>query len=262
MRSGLEFFLGGQDLEMVTVRQLIESISGLPFHDGQLRWGAQASHYRAEIAAAQAAGRIPVLIELNDDLGLEKNQAIHPVIRIDHHGERAGRDVQTSLEQVFTLLKLPAEQWSREFALIAANDRGHVRAMQAMGATREELHRIRAADRAAQGITPDEEATGRQAAEAAQSRCGGRLTVVQLPHTRTATVTDVLESGLGGPGFQNLVIHSPDHTFFFGAGWLITQLKSRYPRGWWGGDLPERGFWGCPYSIDPDEFAQRIELCA
>jgi hypothetical protein len=260
MQPELEFFLGGRDLEMVAIRQVIESVGGLRLHDDQLTWGARASHYQTAIAAAQAAGRVPVVIELEDDLGLENEAATGAVIIIDHHGLRAGRNVPTSLEQVFVLLNLPQDQWTRFFALVAANDRGHVRAMQAIGATREEIERVRIADRAAQGATAEEEASGRIAAMAAESRFDGRLTVVKLPHCRTATVTDALERGLGGTGFQNLVIHAPDHTFFFGTGRIVSHLGSRFPRSRWGGELPDHGFWRCDYNIDHDEFNREVEV--
>ena len=55
--------------------------------------------------------RNPVLIELKDDL-----PASFPrdrLLFVDHHGERAGEDRQTSLEQVFELLDLPREDWTR-----------------------------------------------------------------------------------------------------------------------------------------------------
>jgi hypothetical protein len=258
MRTEREYFLGGADLEMVTIGHLLRD-HGETVHDGQLSWGAQASAYRDEIMRCLEAGSQAVLVELFDDLGLGHAIKKGDLLLVDHHGDDASESIPTALEQVFQLLDLPAEQWSREYALVAANDRDHVAGMKAIGATADELRRIRALDREAQGITPEEEAQGRQAAYAATNCSSGRLTVVRLHHTRYATVTDALHRDLGGPGFENLLILSPQQTGFYGNGWLIQNLKSRYPGGWWGGALPRDGFWGLPRAVDEREAIELLE---
>ena len=107
-----------------------------------------------------------------------------------------------------------------------------------------QMRAIRAHDRAAQGITGTQEEQGIEACKSPRTLYGGRLTVVTLPHGRTATVTDVLDKRLGGPGYENLLIFSPEQTSFFGAGGAINALKEAFPGGWSGGELPQRGFWG------------------
>ncbi len=96
----LIFFLGGHDLEMVTIRKLLEREAPGRFRDKGLGWGALASSYEEEISTALEEGFIPVLVELEDDLGLEDR----PILIADHHGSRAGKDAATSLHQVFRLL--------------------------------------------------------------------------------------------------------------------------------------------------------------
>jgi hypothetical protein len=236
----LVFFLGGSDLEMVTIRKLLAAQPGTQYYDKQLSWGAKASAYRDEIAATLAHGGVPVLVELENDLDLEPTA----IIVADHHGKRAGSQRPTSLHQVFDLLQLPPERWTRWFELVAANDRGYIPAMVALGASQEEIAAVRAADRAAQGITADDEAAGEQAIAHAITLVNGTLTVVQLPHNRTATVTDRLQPELGGPGYVNVVIRSPDEVNFFGTGDLVYRLDKTFPGGWYGGALPHRGFWG------------------
>ena len=235
----LVFFLGGYDLEMVTIRDLLAQ-EGSPYYDKGLSWGARASDYSVEIEATLAQGQVPVLVELTNDLPLDLAQ----VILVDHHGAYAGEGRPTSLHQVCALLALPPERWTRWYELVAANDWGYIPALVAMGAAREEIVKIRAADRAAQGITAAAEAAGEQATAGAQTMAAGKLTVVQLPHTRTATVTDRLAPELGGPGYENLVVYSPDQVNFFGAGDLVRALDEAFPGGWYGGALPTRGFWG------------------
>src|SRR5207249_1075933 len=113
-------------------------------HDKRLAWGARASAYAGEIASCLGAGRTPVLVELEDDVGVGDAG----VVVVDHHGPRAAHEAPTSLHQVFALLGLASRCWTRRYDLVAANDRGAVRALVAAGATRAEIEEIRAADRA------------------------------------------------------------------------------------------------------------------
>jgi hypothetical protein len=238
--AGLVFFLGGYDLEMQTIRALLEGTAPGRFHDKHLGWGARASAYHQEIGHALSAGLTPVLVELQDDLGLDRGR----VVIVDHHGEHAGSNKPTSLQQIFALLGLPAERWTRWFALVAANDRGHSAEMLGLGAPPEEIAQVRAADRAAQGISPEEERAGEEAVRRAETLAEGRLTLVRLPHEHTATVTDRLDPTLGHTGFENLLVLSPEEVNFFGTGELVSAIDRHFPGGWYGGALPQNGFWG------------------
>lgn len=235
-----DFFLGGADLEMSAIRKLLVEVKDVGIFDQGLSWGAQASEYRAAIEDSLRQGRIPVLVELTDDMELDSTK----IVVIDHHGSLAGKDRPTSLEQVFQLLERPQTEWSRELALVAANDRGHIAGMLELGATRDELVRIRAADRAAQGITLVDEDRALVALAHVEFLLQGRLLWVELPHSRTATVTDPMHVALGGPGYENLIVACPNETNFFGCGAAIERLRERYPQSWWGGELPLRGYWG------------------
>lgn len=248
------FFLGGHDLEMLTIKDLLTA-EKQAFFDKSLKWGAKASHYKDEILQALARGEQPVLIELGLDLP-ELNQQL---LLIDHHGEGA-KEKPSALAQVFELLALPASRWTRYLDLVAANDVGHVAAMQQRGATQEEIKAIRRADREAQGITQEQEAQAQQAMKGLRVVCGGKLTVVVLPHNKTATVADALDKALGGPGFENLLILSPQETNFYGAGEIVDFLHTDYG-GWKGGNLPEYGFWGMTNSPPEIEEAITLLLC-
>jgi hypothetical protein len=231
------FFLGGYDLEMVTIRDLLNEVAPGRVFDKHLSWGARASAYRDEIHATVERGGNPVLIELPDDLDL--NGA---AITIDHHGPRASQDAPTSLHQIFQLLHLPHHGWTHWFDLVAANDRGHIREMRQIGATDEEIARVRAADRAAQGITADEERAGEEAIAQADWLADGQLVVARLPHTHSAVVADRLELRTNPP--ENVLVLCPSEVNFFGRGDLVQALDRQFPGGWYGGALPERGFWG------------------
>jgi hypothetical protein len=249
------FFLGGHDLEMVTIRELLAS-KGIPYFDRQLSWGAKVSDYRTDIEASISGNKIPVLVELTLDL-----QFAESVIVIDHHNQGAGEKVPTSLEQVFQLLQCPSMQWTRHFDLVAANDRSHIQGMLELNppATLHELRRIRALDRKSQGITAEEEASGIDALRQRKMMADGKLTVVSLPHTRTAIATDFLHWSFEGPGYQDLWIDTPTSSYFFGRGDIIKKLSQEYPDCWFGGNLPRSGFWGTSYPINRVAIIDEIE---
>lgn len=238
--QSLFFCLGGHDLEMRTIAELVGTSLGREHViDRGFGWGARAAGYAADMAAILAKGGTPVLVEL-DTAGAELPGG---AIVVDHHGMAAGADCPSSLEQVFLLLGLPRECWTRELALVAANDVGHVAALRAMGADEDEIRRIRAADRAAQGVSAAQERQAEEALARAETVCGGRVLLVRLPHERTAPVMDLLALVGDAPG--TVVIVSPSEINVFGPGAVVAALNSAVPGGWSGGALPERGFWGC-----------------
>ena len=181
-----------------------------------------------------------------------------PVMVIDHHGDRSGEpasvlQVLAALsDQVLTDLAFEAEEGNaydradalraaalvrealnlsnetrRWVELVAANDAGYIPAMMTLGATAEEVARVRLADRSAQGITPEQE---RQAEEAiAASEVIGGLVIVHLAHSKCATVTDRLFGKYPG-GRENLLVLSGDgEVNYFGDGALCAALKEKFP---------------------------------
>ncbi len=234
------FFLGGNDLEMEAVRRLLRyrKIPPERIHDKRLGWGAGLSDYRDELERLPE-DTVPVLLELEIDLRLPDTG----IVILDHHGESAGRDRPTVLEQLWRLLEMPADLWGKEefadFPLIAANDRGHIAAMRRLGASEAQIAAIRERDRRAQGITGAQEKTAEAAIGRRRVAAGGALTIVDLPHDKTATVTDRLHGK-----YENLLILSPEEINFFGEGRWIQLLDKRFPGGWHGGELPETGYWG------------------
>ena len=215
------FFLGGCDLEMITIRELLKDLL-CHYYDHGLDWGASASHYASEIDSALSRGQTPVLIELNVDLdgALLKQCRV-----IDHHGPRAGLGSPTSLEQVMDLLQIGESHWNRHLELVAANDRGHIRAMRALTppATDDEIRTIRELDLQAQGATDADFQIARRAVQSAIETCHGRLTVTKTTG-RTGLVAEMLEPIFDGPGFQNLLVTNQSESAFFGEGWLVERL--------------------------------------
>lgn len=250
--QNLHFFLGGKDLEMETIKNLLNK-HGIAYSDAGLSWGATTSKYGDEIEKVANEGKTPVIIELSIDSKLPEN-----TINIDHHNENA--DKPASILQVCELL---AVEPTRKMKLVAANDSGYIPAMLAMGASKEEIAMIRYYDRATQGITAEQEKQAEEALENIKEICG--VTIVTLPHSKTATVTDRLFDQ-NKP--QNLLIISEDgETNYFGpedicrklqgnkvgerpAPWDPNQTETLYDHfgGWIGGaGLNQKGgtaFWG------------------
>ena len=235
------FFLGGRDLEMAEIRVLLDRHAPGWIEDKHLAWGAKTSDYQAELLAALVRDETPVLIELQDDLPLAPVDQGRVVI-VDHHGVRAGAGEATSIEQVWRLLGLPAADWPRRLALVAANDRAHVAGLIAMGATPAEVAEIRSADRMAQGVTPADEA---EAGRAIAARCqDGKVTVIETGGSTSSAIADRILPALGGPGYERLLVAMPREVAVFADGAAIRELADAYPESWWGGDLPNAGFWG------------------
>lgn len=239
--------LGGADAEMNEIRQVLVQ-NGISFEDKNLGWGAKASAYAEEIAAAKAAGKTVVTVELERDIELPQGS-----IEVDHHGDRSSEPA--SLLQVLDLLGLEP---SRLQQLIAANDAGFIPAMLALGATQEEVAEVRLLDRKAQGITAGQEAEAERAISVAKTING--VTVVRMAHSKCATVTDRLFDP-NKP--QCLLILSGDgESNFYGERALCEALKGEKtgtaPAPWdpnqtidtfshfggWTGGGEETGFWG------------------
>lgn len=250
MSSKLAFFLGGHDLEMIEVRKLIEAADPmLAIHDKGLHWGARASSYLPGIESALASGNTPVLVELEHDLPDTLPRA--RLMFVDHHGEAAGHNKPGALRQVFELLsKERTIAWTRWHELVQVNDIGHIAGLRAMGASPDEIRLVRDADRLAQGITADIERQSRAAIEGMKAE--GALSVIRTDLTTASAITDFLEPEYGGRPVPNLLVLMPGKAAFYGDGGAILAMRD-WPGCWYGGALPERGYWGAPVNRERDQ---------
>jgi hypothetical protein len=240
------FMLGGADAEMMAIRELLEGV-GAEYVDHQLGWGAKVDSYKEEIEEALAVGKMPVCIELQGAAATYGDE----VVVVDHHsyGDIDYTDCPASILQVCNLLGIEPD---RHQLLIAANDSGYIPGMLAMGATSEEVAEIRRLDRAAQGITPEQEAEAERALQAREHI--GCATVVRMAHSKCATVTDAL---FGSKDADSLLVVCDDgERDYFGDGIVCAALKEAYPDGWAGGDgygkAGGSAFFGC-YGTSEEE---------
>ncbi len=136
------FLLGGYDLEMLTIKELLKQ-NNIKFIDKNLSWGAKLSEYQDEL---NFDGTI-YGVELEEDITPPKNYK-----SIDHHNKNS--HLPSSLEQVAHILNI---KLNRHQQLVSANDTNHIKGMQNLNATYEEIQTIRELDRKAQGVTDKDE---------------------------------------------------------------------------------------------------------
>ena len=195
------FLLGGHDLEMLTIRQMLEGREGCIVVDKHLQWdNARLSAYRDELSQHDSYNII-YGIELQEDIPLPKNY-----YRIDHHNDWA--DKPSSLEQVAEVLGVKLTRYQQ---LVAANDKGYIPAMKALGASKEETDHIRRRDRTAQGVTEEDEALAEKAITENLHAYKG-LTVVKAFSSRFSPICDRLYP------YLRLLIYTDTEWMFYGEG--------------------------------------------
>ncbi len=246
------YLTGGSDAEMKVIKKRLKK-ADQEYLDKNLKWGAKIEDYSEEISKILEEGNIPVAIEL---AGAEK---MEDVVDIDHHNEKSNRPA--SLLQVMERLNLKPSLFDE---LIAANDSGFIPAMEKKieqyryqiedrpkGSKElfEELKNkwisvIRKIDRKEQGITEDQEKQAEEAIKTREDFFDNTLSIVRLPHSKCATVTDRLYGT-----YENLFIPSGDgESNFYGNGILCQELKEKYEGSWAGGsglgDKYGNAYWG------------------
>ncbi len=179
------FLLGGHDLEMLTIRALLEEngfVHGQDFLDKNLAWGASWNDYSDEITELRM-DRENIQI-----VGIElahKDKMPPDAIDIDHHNERSHE--KSSLAQVADLLNITLSQKQK---LIAANDCAYIPGLLALGASKEEINAILLADRQAQGVTTQDEELAQQSI--ASAKWVGDVCIVQSLTDKFSPITDNL----------------------------------------------------------------------
>lgn len=241
------FLLGGADLEMHTIRQLLDK-NGYRYYDKHLRWdNACLSAYRKEIED-YTEDDIPLWV------GIELQEDMTPPTRyicIDHHNSNAHKP--SSLEQLAELLEIPL---SRQEQLIAANDRAYIPGMKALQASDAEIAGIRQADRACQGVTEEEEKLAEQAIREHIQVCDNLIVVRALCH-RFSPICDRLFP------YERLLIYTDEEWMYYGkqAERLVKNFQSDIQHGgiFYGGG-PD-GYIGCKRKVYTSrEIQQHVEL--
>lgn len=152
------FLLGGGDLEMKTIKDILKKSSDYVMVDKDLKWDdALLSKYAEELVQYSSDDYKIYGIELRADITVPKNY-----IRIDHHNDL--QNMPSALEQIAKIIQ---HELTDEEKLIVANDKGYYPGMKEYldktypEMTEEDkkcmMYEIRKRDRAAQGVTEEQE---------------------------------------------------------------------------------------------------------
>lgn len=237
----LVFLLGGQDLEMQTIRCILDGNDkekGVLYVDKGLTWGAKLSEYADELQAYKSCEIYG--IELERDVPLDKIPERYHAI--DHHGEF--EFMASSLEQVCAVLK-EAGAWAPlteeveqelDLKLIAANDKAYIHGLKSVAASFEQVSDIRKRDRDAQGITEDDMKLAAESISHMETleKDGCRLVVVKALTNRFSAIMDslLLDEDTGTDRldvFDRILIYSDKELFYSGKdrdGWLNAVKKA------------------------------------
>lgn len=254
-KKKIKFVLGGNDAEIEVIEGVLAG-AGVPFVQPHEEWGdhvytptdvgVKMISAKAPTMQGYAAGPdllVPeafdkiVFVECRPGTGWGDTS----LVEIDHHGiDRA--DEASSVMQVVNLLGLKlSDATLRWVELIGANDARYIRGMKALGATPEEIQRIRALDREAQGVTRAHEEEAERAIN--DLVVDGPLTIIHMAHSKCATVTDRLH----GECDQLVVLSEDGEVNFYGDGPVCVALKEKFG-GWNGSGLTRKGpfaaYWG------------------
>ncbi len=232
------FIVPANDGEAVEIRKILQA-AGVDYVVTRQTWGATWAGLEPEVTRV-----VEELLSANPSAvvyGIELGGPAHwNAINVDHHiyHDENRFNEKSSIEQVAALLGV---ELTRHQTLIAANDKGYIPAMKAMGATENEIKIVRAQDRLSQGVTPDQEAQAVADVKAAEVRGGKWL--VRCPQGSTSAITDrifgqytelLTVDGLNG----KWIYFGPRHMKFY----ALTEGGTTLAR-WAGGDS-KNGFSG------------------
>ena len=204
------FLLGGCDLEMKTIRELLQS-HNVRFVDKNLTWDtALLSAYDDELKLYANDDLQIVGVELREDVCKPSNYVL-----IDHHNSLSSS--MSSLEQVAFMLGVNLTRWQQ---LVAVNDRQYIGGLEKYGASEEEIIKVRQADRAAQGVSFQDELWAEESIKHARRMAS--VLVVKTRCSHFSPITDRLYP------FDQLLIYSDDTMVYYGSG--CKQLVRHYQK--------------------------------
>lgn len=195
-RSEVIFLLGGHDLEMQEIRNILDQYK-YRYIDKGLNWDdAKWSSYDEYFNKAE----IIVGIELSG-----KSKKPKRAIDIDHHNERSNE--LSSIEQIANLLQIKLTRWQK---LVAANDNGYIPGLKSEGASEREIIEIRKLDRSAQGVTEEDE----QLAEKSileNLTWENNLAIIRSLTNKFSPITDMMYDRT-----KELIIYNNDSVVYYG----------------------------------------------
>lgn len=245
------YLLGWADLEMKTIWKVLKR-NNKEVIDKKLWWWANIESYKDDVEEILQNGNNPVSVEL------WWASEVTWVIDIDHHWDRVHE--KAAILQVLEIEWLSPNLYQE---LVAANDSGFIQAMEKLLDEKKEeietslkswqsfedfkskfIQIIRKKDRTAQWIDGAKEKQAEEAIKSREDYFDGNFTIVRLPHSKSATVTDRLYGT-----YKNLLVISEDwESNFFWDGKICKEFADKYQGSWSGwSELWIEGwnaFWG------------------
>lgn len=219
------------DLESVTIVDLLEKFGEPVLVTGQ-SWGATWKELEEPIRQAVQIA----LAEGGEVRGIElAGSPPGGAHNIDHH-RYAGDDRSHPLSSLEQVAAMVGHSLNRHERLVAANDRGYLPALHAEGASPSEIAAIRAGDRQAQGLTPEDEAQARR--DVARAEWRGSAAFVRCEGRSTAWHTDLLHGS-----YSELLLASATNWVYFGPRFK-EGFNLRLPEPCWAGGEAPNGFFG------------------
>ena len=195
------FLLGGNDLEMSEIRNIL-SKNNILYFDRSLSWSnAYLKEYTQELERYGKMEGVSLYgVELNER---DCDSIPSNYIRIDHHNDFSS--YPASILQVAAVLSIPVSRYQQ---LIAANDSGYIPGMIEIGATPEEINAIRLLDREKQGVTLKDEEMAITSIENRTIDQG--IIVVKSETNRFSPICDRLFP------YEKLLIYTNDELMYYG----------------------------------------------
>lgn len=209
------FLLGGHDLEMLTIKEILDDYK-VKYYDRNLSWDTAFLREYSDVLDALSTDAVTIYgIELKDDGAvLPKNY-----ISIDHHDKK--EDGPSSLEQVCELLGV---EMNRRLQLISANDKAYIPGMVALKATVDEISEIRQLDRQAQGVNEQEELEAEKAIKEAYY-IHGLLCIKAYSKHFSPIIDRVYRKSL-----RTLVYTDNEFAYYgWGRSIILEKLKEQFP---------------------------------
>lgn len=213
------FLLGGYDLEMLEIKNILESIEDVKIFDQELTWdNASLNQYKDILARYENNPEYKIY-------GIELTESNYPTLpenyfKIDHHNDFNNKP--SSLEQIASLFDT---NLSRYLQLVAANDKAYIPGMLNLGATSEEIAEIRRKDREAQGVTEHDEELAEKAIH--EKEIYGDLIIVKSETSRFSPICDRLFP------YKQLLIYTEQELVFYGEkkSYLVELFESEIQKG-------------------------------
>ncbi|MFO7868585.1 MAG: hypothetical protein R6U95_04710, partial [Bacteroidales bacterium] len=198
------FLLGGNDLEMQTIRKILlaKNEEFLPKNEEYIPWGVTVDKYADVFNNPQYIDYDIYGIELTIPPDWEKPENFY---KIDHHGEK--EILPSSLEQVAEKIGYELE---RKELFIAANDKNYIPGMIEAGATMEEVWEIRKEDRKFQGVTDADEENAEESIK--QKKHDADVQIIKSSTSKFSPITDRLFP------YSKLLIYTDEEIMYYGEG--------------------------------------------